>query len=124
MSSPAGPRGLRDAAWPWPSQTKLEQIEKRRAYEPDSTSPIQSSGPVRGLRGVRDFDQLFGWPSFHDQQCEKLNRWVHEPLSRSQGPSHRRNDEMRSWFKTWGAVPLSLAMRLIPSSVALTLSVL
>ena len=31
---------------------------------------------------------------------------------------------MRSWLKTWGAVPSSLAVRLIPSFVALTLSVL
>jgi hypothetical protein len=73
---------------------------------------------------VRDFDQLFGCTSFHDQQCEKLNRWAHEPLSRSPGPSHRRNDEMRSWFKTGDALASSLAMRLIPSSVALTLTIL
>jgi hypothetical protein len=31
---------------------------------------------------------------------------------------------MRSWFKTWGVEPSSLAVRLISSSVALTLSVL
>ena len=101
------------------SQPKLEQIEKHRAYEPDS-----EQGCGEGIKGVLDFDQLFACRSFHDQQCEKLNRWHHEPLSRSQGPSHRRNDEMRGWSKTWGAVPSSLAMRLIPSSVAFTLSVL
>jgi len=97
----------------------LEQIKSI-----ERTSPIQSSGPVRGLSGMRDFDQLFGCTSYHDQQCEKLNRRHSEPLSHSPGPSHRRNDEMRSWFKTGGAPASSLAMRLIHSSVALTLTIL
>ena len=50
----------------------------------------------------------------------------HEPSSRWQGPSHWRNDETHTWFKTCRALASSLAVRLVhhPATVIVTIILL